>query len=156
MSFDLHVDAARWRRHLTGVVESTPGIVPVVKGNGYGLGRDQLAFETTALECTALAVGTYNEVQDALIAFGGDVMVLSPWRPFRSRQSARSVPISSPPFGSFVSQFALSRSRGVASSPALSRIRLDLFESSRRSSSGTPTMVNDRPDRSSVKPSRSS
>lgn len=82
MSFDLHVDAARWRRHLAGVVESTPGIIPVVKGNGYGLGRDQLAFETTALECGTLAVGTYNEVQDALIAFGGDVMVLSPWRPF--------------------------------------------------------------------------
>jgi alanine racemase len=82
MTFDLHVDATRWRRHLAGVAEITPGIVPVVKGNGYGLGRDQLAFETTALGCTTIAVGTYNEVSEALLAFGGDVMVLSPWRPF--------------------------------------------------------------------------
>ena len=82
MTFDLHVDAARWRRHLAGVAEATPGIVPVAKGNGYGLGRDQLAAEATTLGCTILAVGTYNEVPDALAAFGGDVMVLSPWRPF--------------------------------------------------------------------------
>ena len=82
MTFDLHVDAARWRRHLAGVAESTPGIVPVVKGNGYGLGRDLLAAEATTLGCPMLAVGTYAEVPGALAAFGGDVMVLSPWRPF--------------------------------------------------------------------------
>jgi alanine racemase len=82
MTFDLHVDAARWRRHLAGVAEATPGIVPVAKGNGYGLGRDLLAAETTSLGCSMLAVGTYDEVPDALAAFGGGVMVLSPWRPF--------------------------------------------------------------------------
>ncbi len=84
MSFDLHVDASRWRRHLRGGAESPPGIVPVAKGNGYGLGRDLLAFETTALGCDMLAVGTYAEVPDALAAFRGDVMVLGPWRPFFS------------------------------------------------------------------------
>ena len=82
MSFDLHVDAARWRRHLAGFTAATPGLVPVVKGNGYGLGRDLLAAETTTLGCSMLAVGTYAEVPDALAAFDGDVMVLSPWRPF--------------------------------------------------------------------------
>lgn len=82
MTFDLRVDAARWRRHLTAVVEGTAGIVPVVKGNGYGLGRDLLAAEAGALDCPTLAVGTYGEVPGALAAFGGDVMVLSPWRPF--------------------------------------------------------------------------
>jgi hypothetical protein len=82
MTFDLHVDAARWRQHLAGVAEATPGIVPVAKGNGYGLGRDLLATEATTLGCPTLAVGTYPEVPDALAAFGGDVMVLSPWRPF--------------------------------------------------------------------------
>ena len=82
MTFDLHVAAARWRQHLAGVAEATPGIVPVAKGNGYGLGRDLLAAEATALGCPMLAVGTYNEVPGALAAFGGDVMVLSPWRPF--------------------------------------------------------------------------
>ena len=82
MTFSLHVDAARWRSHLAGFVEATPGIVPVVKGNGYGLGRDLLAAESSTLGCPTLAVGTYAEVPDALAAFGGDVMVLSPWRPF--------------------------------------------------------------------------
>jgi alanine racemase len=82
MTFELRVDAARWRRHMAAVAAGTPGFVPVAKGNGYGLGRDQLAFETTALGCDTLAVGTYAEVPEALAAFGGDVMVLSPWRPF--------------------------------------------------------------------------
>ncbi|WP_375001398.1 alanine racemase [Aeromicrobium sp. CTD01-1L150] len=82
MSFELSVDAPRWRRHLTTVAEHTPGIVPVVKGNGYGLGRNLLAAESTTLGCDILAVGTYEEVPDALATFGGDVMVLSPWRPF--------------------------------------------------------------------------
>jgi alanine racemase len=82
MTFDLHVDAVRWRRHLAGFTAATPGLVPVVKGNGYGLGRDLLAAEATTLGCSMLAVGTYAEVPAALAAFGGDVMVLSPWRPF--------------------------------------------------------------------------
>ena len=87
MTFDLHVDAARWRRHLAELAEATPGIVPVVKGNGYGLGRDLLAAESTTLGCSMLAVGTYDEVPDALAAFAGDVMVLSPWRPFLTNVS---------------------------------------------------------------------
>jgi alanine racemase len=82
MTFDLHVDASRWRQHLTAFAAATPGLVPVVKGNGYGLGRDLLAAEATTLGSPMLAVGTYAEVPDALAAFGGDVMVLSPWRPF--------------------------------------------------------------------------
>jgi len=82
MTFDLRVDATRWRRHLAAIAAGTPGIVPVVKGNGYGLGRDLLAAEAAALGCPMLAVGTYAEVPGALAAFGGDVMVLSPWRPF--------------------------------------------------------------------------
>ncbi len=82
MTFDLVVDAARWRGHLAGVVETTPGLVPVIKGNGYGLGRDLLADEAVVLGCSTIAVGTYEEVPDALLAFDGDVMVLSPWRPF--------------------------------------------------------------------------
>lgn len=82
MAFELHVDAARWRAGLSTVVEATEGIVPVVKGNGYGLGRDLLARESTALGLDTIAVGTYAEVPAALEAFGGDVMVLTPWRPF--------------------------------------------------------------------------
>ncbi|QGG43065.1 alanine racemase [Aeromicrobium yanjiei] len=80
--FELDVDTQRWRRHLDTMVEATPGIVPVIKGNGYGLGRDLLAAESTRLGLGSIAVGTYNEVPEALAAFDGDVMVLTPWRPF--------------------------------------------------------------------------
>lgn len=82
MTLSLHVYAERWRRHLRSVIDATPGLVPVVKGNGYGLGRELLATESVQLGATTLAVGTYAEVPEALAAFGGDVMVLTPWRPF--------------------------------------------------------------------------
>jgi alanine racemase len=80
--FELDVDAARWRRGLTTLAQTTPGLVPVIKGNGYGLGRDLLANEATTLGLDTIAVGTYAEVPAALAAFAGDVMVLTPWRPF--------------------------------------------------------------------------
>jgi alanine racemase len=82
MGFELDVDAARWRRGLSAVAETSPGMVPVIKGNGYGLGRSLLAMETTALGLGTIAVGTYAEVPGALASFAGDVMVLTPWRPF--------------------------------------------------------------------------
>lgn len=82
MTFELHVDAERWRRHLRITAERLPGLVPVIKGNGYGLGRDRLAAESTALGADTVAVGVYAEVPEALAAFDGDVMVLGPWRPF--------------------------------------------------------------------------
>lgn len=82
MGFELDVDAARWRRGLSALSETTPGLVPVIKGNGYGLGRDLLAREATTLGVDTIAVGTYAEAPGALEAFGGDVMVLTPWRPF--------------------------------------------------------------------------
>lgn len=82
MSFRLHVDGARWRAHLRHHAAAHPGIVPVVKGNGYGLGRDVLAREAAGLGVDMIAVGTYAEVPGALQGFAGDVLVLTPWRPF--------------------------------------------------------------------------
>ncbi len=84
MAFELRVEAQRWRRGLRALVDATPGIVPVIKGNGYGFGRDLLAAESADLGVGTIAVGTYAEVPGALDAFAGDVMVLSPWRPFDS------------------------------------------------------------------------
>jgi len=80
----LHVHSNRWLDHIRRTVDDTEGIVPVIKGNGYGLGRDLLASEARALDLDLLAVGTYDEVPDALARFDGDVMVLTPWRPFAS------------------------------------------------------------------------
>ena len=82
MPFALHVNAERWHRHLRTFAQATPGLVPVIKGNGYGFGRDLLAAESDALGLGMIAVGTYAEVADALESFTGEVMVLTPWRPF--------------------------------------------------------------------------
>ena len=82
MPFALHVNAERWHRHVRTFAQATTGLVPVIKGNGYGFGRDLLAAEVGDLGLDMIAVGTYPEVPGALDAFGGDVMVLTPWRPF--------------------------------------------------------------------------
>jgi hypothetical protein len=84
MSFDLVVDTARWRAHLDDFAARVPGLVPVIKGNGYGLGRDVLVAEAARLDVPMLAVGTYDEVVGALDGFTGDVLVMTPWRPYLS------------------------------------------------------------------------
>ena len=81
----LYVDQERWRSHLDSVVAAVPGLVPVAKGNGYGFGIRRLAELAQELGATTLAVGTYAEVGEALEHFDGDVLVLTPWRPFEAR-----------------------------------------------------------------------
>jgi hypothetical protein len=82
MSLSLYVDGDRWRDHLRAVAAAHPGIVPVAKGNGYGFGVARLARRAEWLGADLMAVGTYDEAPEALKRFGGDVLVLSPWRPF--------------------------------------------------------------------------
>ncbi|MEO6821161.1 MAG: alanine racemase [Candidatus Nanopelagicales bacterium] len=89
MSFTLHVDAGRWRAHTESVREAVrsavaPGLgdlVPVAKGNGYGLGNARLAREATRLGVTTLAVGTVGELAGVAGHFAGDLLVLGPYEP---------------------------------------------------------------------------
>jgi alanine racemase len=85
MPLTLYVDGDRWRTHLQEVRDAHPGIVPVLKGNGYGFGVSRLAAKAAWLGVDTVAVGTYPEVATAVEAFNGSVMVLSPWRPFEHR-----------------------------------------------------------------------
>ncbi len=89
MPLSLYVDRARWDAHLEQVRDAHPGIVPVLKGNGYGFGLERLADRASWLGVDTVAVGMYHEVdrvaQASGGAFGGSVMVLSPWRPFETR-----------------------------------------------------------------------
>ncbi|MCU1536359.1 MAG: alanine racemase domain protein, partial [Humibacillus sp.] len=80
MSFVLHVDGDRWRASHDRFVAARPGVVPVIKGNGYGFGRDLLCAEATRLSLPTIAVGTYAELPEALAAFAGDVLVMEPFR----------------------------------------------------------------------------
>jgi hypothetical protein len=81
MSVTLHVDGERWRSHLRATLDAMPGLVPVVKGNGYGFGARRLAHEAAALGVDTVAVGEPEELRTVGSAFTGDVLVLAPWRP---------------------------------------------------------------------------
>src|SRR4051795_13332875 len=81
----MYVDGSRWRTHLQEVRESHPGIVPVMKGNGYGFGIDRLARKAAWLGVDTVAVVEYTEVTRVASAFQGSVIVLTPWRPFETR-----------------------------------------------------------------------
>jgi hypothetical protein len=91
MSLTLTVDGDRWRSHLLSTVTRNPGIVPVAKGNGYGLGLGRLARRAqwlaehaaeTSAPLDTLAIGTYDEIEQAATRYDGDLLVLTPWRPF--------------------------------------------------------------------------
>jgi len=86
MAVTLTVDRARWRAHVDATVQAFPGLVPVIKGNGYGFGRPYLAelVEAWAARPNAagdavpeLAVGTVHELAD-LPAGGPRPLVLTP------------------------------------------------------------------------------
>jgi len=57
----LSVDRTRWWHHVTDVAADVSGLVPVVKGNGYGFGRAELAGLASELS-PLLAVGTVHEL----------------------------------------------------------------------------------------------
>ncbi len=90
MTLTLHVDGDRWRSHLLATAAAQPGIVPVVKGNGYGFGIGRLArrcdwlaehAENTHPAIDLIAVGTYDELDEVASRFHGSLLVLTPWRP---------------------------------------------------------------------------
>jgi len=80
----LHVDGDRWRTHLREVAGNRPGLVPVIKGNGYGFGLRRLARRSAWLEVDTVAVGTPSEVDDVASRFDGDILVLTGWRSFEA------------------------------------------------------------------------
>ncbi len=82
MALTLTVDGDRWRAHLRGYADRHPGLVPVAKGNGYGFTLGRLARKTKWLGLDTLAVGTYEELPEVATRFDGDLLVLTPWRPF--------------------------------------------------------------------------
>ena len=82
MSLRLSVDGERWRTHLRSVVEEISGLVPVAKGNGYGLGIGRLARRADWLGSDVVAVGTYAELPEVASRYRGDMVVLTPWRPY--------------------------------------------------------------------------
>ena len=86
MAFALTVDAQRWRDHqdavATAVARSAGApLVPVIKGNGYGLGQARLTSEAVRLGADTVAVGTVFEVGDVAAQGTHDIIVLEPYEP---------------------------------------------------------------------------
>jgi alanine racemase len=63
MTVRLTVHGGAWRAHVGAVAAACPGLVPVVKGNGYGFGRPNLHVVAAAVS-TIVAVGTIHELHD--------------------------------------------------------------------------------------------
>ena len=82
MTLRLRVDATAWRSHIDEAFTATAGVIPVVKGNGYGFGREVLAKEAERIGADLVAVGTYPEIASVASEYSGDIVVLTPWRPF--------------------------------------------------------------------------
>ena len=89
VSVRLSVDEEAWRAHVQSVVAAVDGLVPVVKGNGYGFGRRRLFREAVSF-ADEVAVGTTAE---AVSVGAGDVQpaavtVLTPTLQVPARHAA--------------------------------------------------------------------
>ena len=94
MSFTLQIDGEKWRTHLRAVVNavntaSGSSLVPVVKGNGYGLGQELVATTAMDLGADTIAVGTVFEIESVVSVTQGDIVVLQPFDPRDSGAAAK-------------------------------------------------------------------
>ena len=120
MTFTVQVDVARWREHHKQVLAELPGLVPVAKGNGYGIGNARLAQECAVLGVDTMAVGTDREVGEVADAFDGDILVLTPVGPDTS-YDVGPAPRADHPHRLAPAARCRSRHRGLASSSSAAR-----------------------------------
>jgi hypothetical protein len=86
MAFALTINRQRWLDHQDGVCEAVrraagAPIVPVIKGNGYGLGQRLLADQAIRIGADTVAVGTVFEVDEVAEYGTHDIIVLEPFEP---------------------------------------------------------------------------
>lgn len=85
MTFGIAIDAAAWQQHTAALRDrihaADAALIPVIKGDGYGLGQAFIAREATRLGLHAIAVGTVHEIASVLDHFAGDIIVLEPVDP---------------------------------------------------------------------------
>ncbi len=78
MTFRLTIDEPRWNAGVRRIAQQMPGVVPVIKGNGYGFGRERLAALSTWLGVDTVAVGTESEIGSMRPGFTGTIAVMAP------------------------------------------------------------------------------
>ncbi|MBI1377969.1 MAG: alanine racemase [Frankiales bacterium] len=152
MTLSLYVDAPRWRAHtertrddvrraVGSTVHADPAagrphvhlgdLVPVAKGNGYGLGNARLAREAGRLGLTRIAVGTVFEVAEVAGAHDGDILVLTPFDPRDTVAGAAWVEVAHAPYADRVLRTVSSREAwdAVAAGPGPVRVVLEALTS---------------------------
>lgn len=77
MALTLHVQQGAWRAMVDDTFANFPGLIPVVKGNGYGFGRRWLAEQAVSGGARRLAVGTVFETE-GLDDLAVELVVLTP------------------------------------------------------------------------------
>jgi alanine racemase len=82
MTLSLEVNNTAWTSHIKNILNSysssTSEVAPVIKGNGYGIGRKNLAQKAHELGVNSVAVGTIFEAQDVLDQGFKEVLVMDP------------------------------------------------------------------------------
>lgn len=81
MSVSLHVAGPRWRAHLDTVHAAQPGLIPVIKGNGYGFGCDTLARQAQRLGVGQVAVYDDHDAHTVRKHYSGTIITMAPWLP---------------------------------------------------------------------------
>lgn len=85
MTFKLTIDRNSFDKNLRNVIsdyqDAGSKVVPVIKGNGYGFGRQNLAAEVSKINLPRIAIGSVYELDQALSNFGGEIVVLEPFNP---------------------------------------------------------------------------
>jgi len=79
MTLFLEVKSDAFRDHLNKTVRDYQELVPVIKGNGYGFGLDNLAIEAKKLGLTTVCVGTVFEAIKLEKTFSEEILVLEPF-----------------------------------------------------------------------------
>lgn len=88
MAFVLHVDGPRWTGRVHELMDQDRDLVPVIKGNGYGLGPERLAAAAGAANADVVAVGTALDAAAISAAYNGTVLVMQPWHPATSADTS--------------------------------------------------------------------
>ncbi len=79
MSLSLYINNQSWTNNLTKVLKSYENqIVPVIKGNGYGINKSNLGIKAVELGLKEVAVGTIFEVKELIDKNFEQIIVMDP------------------------------------------------------------------------------
>lgn len=82
MTLSLHVDNNLWTNHIKSVLNiftsNNSDVTPVIKGNGYGIGKENLAKKSKELGIQSVAVGTIFEAKSVLDQGISEVLIMDP------------------------------------------------------------------------------